>query len=104
MRARNSRIHARASAPVFWTGGQAAGWVWRIARFFVLDRPGIHSEYKSDAIDIVALVHGDGKYKPECLPDLLEPLVKEKAAAVFGSRMMTRFCSTQGPTCPLHVS
>lgn len=64
MRARNSRIHARASAPVFWTGSQAAGWVWRIVRFFVrfafLDRPGIHSEYKSDA-NCLELIHRDGE-------------------------------------------
>ena len=46
--------------------------------------------------DIVALVHGDGQYKPECLPNLLQPLVEEKADAVFGSRMMTRFSALQG--------
>jgi glycosyltransferase involved in cell wall biosynthesis len=39
--------------------------------------------------DFVALVHGDGQYAPECLPDLLEPLRKGEAAAVFGSRMLT---------------
>jgi len=37
----------------------------------------------------VALIHGDGQYAPECLPDLLEPLRKGEAAAVFGSRMLT---------------
>ena len=46
--------------------------------------------------DIVALVHGDGQYKPECLPNLLQPLVEEKADAVFGSRMMTRFAALKG--------
>lgn len=60
MKARNSRIHARASAPVFWTGGQAAGWVWRIVRFAFLDRPGIHSEYKSDA-NCLELIHRDSE-------------------------------------------
>jgi glycosyltransferase involved in cell wall biosynthesis/2-polyprenyl-3-methyl-5-hydroxy-6-metoxy-1,4-benzoquinol methylase len=39
--------------------------------------------------DFVALVHGDGQYAPECLPELLEPLRKGEAAAVFGSRMLT---------------
>ena len=39
--------------------------------------------------DFVALVHGDGQYAPECLPDLLEPLERGEAAAVFGSRMLT---------------
>ena len=39
--------------------------------------------------DFVALVHGDGQYAPECLPELLEPLRTGEAAAVFGSRMLT---------------
>jgi glycosyltransferase involved in cell wall biosynthesis len=49
-----------------------------------------------NGFDIVALVHGDGQYKPECLPDLLEPLVQEQADVVFGSRMMTRFAALKG--------
>jgi glycosyltransferase involved in cell wall biosynthesis len=44
----------------------------------------IENEY-----DFVALLHGDGQYAPECLPDLLQPLERGEAAAVFGSRMMT---------------
>lgn len=39
--------------------------------------------------DFVALLHGDGQYAPECLPELLEPLQTGHADAVFGSRMMT---------------
>ncbi len=39
--------------------------------------------------DFVALLHGDGQYAPECLPDLFEPLERGQAAAVFGSRMLT---------------
>lgn len=39
--------------------------------------------------DFVALIHGDGQYAPECLPELLEPLRAGEAAAVFGSRMLT---------------
>ena len=46
--------------------------------------------------DIVALVHGDGQYAPECLPDLLRPLLEGEADAVFGSRMMTRFAALKG--------
>jgi glycosyltransferase involved in cell wall biosynthesis len=38
-------------------------------------------------LDIVALVHGDGQYAPERLPDLLDPLVTGRADMVFGSRM-----------------
>lgn len=37
--------------------------------------------------DIVALLHGDGQYAPEALPQLLAPLEKGEADAVFGSRM-----------------
>ena len=39
--------------------------------------------------DFVALVHGDGQYAPECLPELAAPLADGKADAVFGSRMLT---------------
>lgn len=38
--------------------------------------------------DYVALLHGDGQYAPECLPELLAPFQDERVAAVFGSRMM----------------
>lgn len=38
--------------------------------------------------DFVALLHGDGQYPPERLPELLEPLLTGRADAVFGSRMM----------------
>ncbi len=40
--------------------------------------------------DFVALVHGDGQYAPECLPELVKPLADGAADAVFGSRMMAR--------------
>jgi len=49
---------------------------------------GYHYALQHD-YDFVALIHGDGQYAPECLPELLEPLRKGEAAAVFGSRMMT---------------
>lgn len=38
--------------------------------------------------DLVALVHGDGQYAPEKLPELVKPIIDGKAEAVFGSRMM----------------
>jgi glycosyltransferase involved in cell wall biosynthesis len=38
--------------------------------------------------DFVVLLHGDGQYAPEVMDDLLEPLIKGDADAVFGSRMM----------------
>jgi glycosyltransferase involved in cell wall biosynthesis len=49
-----------------------------------------------NGFEIVALLHGDGQYEPECLPDLLQPLLNEEADAVLGSRMMTRFGALKG--------
>lgn len=46
--------------------------------------------------DFVALVHGDGQYAPEKLPDLLEPLLKGEADAVFGSRMLEPGAALRG--------
>jgi glycosyltransferase involved in cell wall biosynthesis len=46
--------------------------------------------------DIVALVHGDGQYAPECLPDLVKPLAEGSADAVFGSRMLTKGAAREG--------
>jgi len=38
--------------------------------------------------DIVIMVHPDYQYDPRSIPRLIEPLLKENADAVFGSRMM----------------
>ncbi|MDA0657134.1 MAG: glycosyltransferase family 2 protein, partial [Proteobacteria bacterium] len=46
--------------------------------------------------DIVALIHGDGQYAPECLPDLAAPLKNGEADAVFGSRMMKKGAALDG--------
>ena len=46
--------------------------------------------------DFVALVHGDGQYAPEALPELLKPLAQGVADAVFGSRMLDRGAARQG--------
>lgn len=43
-----------------------------------------------NGFDFVALVHGDGQYAPEELPRLVEPLARDEADAVFGSRMLER--------------
>jgi 2-polyprenyl-3-methyl-5-hydroxy-6-metoxy-1,4-benzoquinol methylase len=40
--------------------------------------------------DFVALVHGNGQYAPECLPDLLKPIASGGADAVLGSRMIVK--------------
>jgi glycosyltransferase involved in cell wall biosynthesis len=37
--------------------------------------------------DLVAMLHGDGQYAPEKLPDLLAPFTRGEADAVFGTRM-----------------
>jgi glycosyltransferase involved in cell wall biosynthesis len=46
--------------------------------------------------DFVALVHGDGQYAPECLPDLVRPLRDGEADAVFGSRMLEKAAAVRG--------
>ena len=49
-----------------------------------------------NGFDAVALVHGDGQYAPERLPDLLTPLLNGEADAVMGSRMIGRFDALRG--------
>lgn len=46
--------------------------------------------------DAVALLHGDGQYAPEKLPDLIEPIIHDDADAVFGSRMMVKGDAIRG--------
>ena len=46
--------------------------------------------------DMVALLHGDGQYAPEKLPDLIAPIVRGEADAVSGSRMMVRGQALKG--------
>jgi glycosyltransferase involved in cell wall biosynthesis len=46
--------------------------------------------------DFVALVHGDGQYAPESLPELIAPLATKEADAVFGSRMLERGAARRG--------
>ncbi|MGH7722503.1 MAG: glycosyltransferase [Candidatus Dormibacteria bacterium] len=41
-------------------------------------------------LDIVVLLHGDGQYAPECLPEIVAPLERGECDAVFGSRMMVK--------------
>ena len=50
----------------------------------------------ADGMDIVVLLHGDGQYAPECLPDMVAPLERGEADAVFGSRMMVRRAALEG--------
>ncbi len=53
-------------------GNQKAGYEWAIA----------------NDLDIVVLLLGDGQYAPEVLPEMVAPLQKGEADAVFGSRML----------------
>ncbi len=46
--------------------------------------------------DFVALLHGDGQYAPEGLPDLIAPLANGSCDACFGSRMMTKGAALSG--------
>ena len=46
--------------------------------------------------DIVVLLHGDGQYAPECLPDIVAPFTTTDCAAVFGSRMMESGAARRG--------
>lgn len=39
-------------------------------------------------LDVVVLLHGDGQYAPELLPDMVEPIRAGAADMVMGSRMM----------------
>jgi 2-polyprenyl-3-methyl-5-hydroxy-6-metoxy-1,4-benzoquinol methylase len=41
-------------------------------------------------LDIVVLLHGDGQYAPEFLPQIIAPLERGECDAVFGSRMMIK--------------
>src|ERR1043166_8488839 len=43
-----------------------------------------------NGFDIVALLHGDGKYAPEKLPALLKPVIAGETDAVLGSRLIDK--------------
>lgn len=39
-------------------------------------------------LDVVVMLHADGQYAPECLAEILTPIVTGQADVVFGSRML----------------
>ena len=47
-------------------------------------------------LDIIVLLHGDGQYAPELLPDIVAPLERNESDAVFGSRMMIKGAAREG--------
>jgi glycosyltransferase involved in cell wall biosynthesis len=61
-------------------GNQKAGYRWAIEGGF----------------DIVVLLHGDGQYAPELLPEIVRPIEEGEADAVFGSRMLESGRARQG--------
>jgi len=46
--------------------------------------------------DLVALIHGDGQYAPEILPEMIAPIIEGRADAVFGSRMLAPKSALKG--------
>jgi SAM-dependent methyltransferase len=61
-------------------GNQKAGYQWAI----------------DNALDIVVLLHGDGQYAPELLPEMVAPIERGQADAVLGSRMLERGAARRG--------
>ncbi len=49
-----------------------------------------------EGLDIVVMLHGDGQYAPECLPEIVAPLERGEADAVMGSRMMEQGAARRG--------
>jgi SAM-dependent methyltransferase len=47
-------------------------------------------------LDIVVMLHGDGQYAPESLPEIVAPLLAGEADAVFGSRIMIKGAARKG--------
>jgi glycosyltransferase involved in cell wall biosynthesis len=61
-------------------GNQKSGYRWAIER----------------DLDIVVLLHGDGQYAPELLPQIVAPLEHGECDAVFGSRMLEPGAARRG--------
>lgn len=49
-----------------------------------------------NGLDAVVMLHGDGQYAPELLPEMFRPLVEEDADVVIGSRMINRKDALKG--------
>ncbi len=56
-----------------------------------------------EGLDIVVMLHADGQYAPECLPEMVAPIVAGEADAVFGSRMMESGAAHRRRHAPLQV-
>ncbi|MGE5503053.1 MAG: glycosyltransferase, partial [Actinomycetota bacterium] len=49
-----------------------------------------------NGFDAICLIHGDGQYPPEKLPQFVRPILDGEADAVFGSRMMNQLDALKG--------
>jgi glycosyltransferase involved in cell wall biosynthesis len=45
---------------------------------------------------VVVMVHPDGQYDPQFLPEIVKPILEGRADVVLGSRMMSRAAALQG--------
>jgi len=45
---------------------------------------------------VVVMVHPDGQYDPQFLPEIVKPILEDRADVVLGSRMMRRDAALQG--------
>ena len=61
-------------------GNQKAGYRWMI----------------DNGLEVVVLLHGDGQYAPEFLPQMVAPILEGRADVVFGSRMLERGAALRG--------
>jgi glycosyltransferase involved in cell wall biosynthesis len=61
-------------------GNQKAGYRWAM----------------DHGLDVVVLLHADGQYAPEHIESLVDPLLRDEADAVFGSRMMQPGAALRG--------
>ena len=61
-------------------GNQKYGYTWAI----------------ENNMDFVVMLHGDGQYAPEELPNILQPLVNDVADVVLGSRMIAPVGALRG--------
>jgi glycosyltransferase involved in cell wall biosynthesis len=46
--------------------------------------------------DVVVLLHADGQYAPEFIPEIVRPILENKADAVFGSSMLNKKDALKG--------
>jgi glycosyltransferase involved in cell wall biosynthesis len=85
MRAKNARPDLpleviRRPVNLGYGGNQKAGYRWMI----------------DNNLDVVVLLHGDGQYAPEFLPQMVRPIIAGEADVVFGSRMLNRGDALKG--------